>query len=141
MGSQMFTDKEIEKCIRSVEREHLCRCETCSQTSAVCPASASTLILEVAGRRLDVLQKQRRISALEAENERMRAELIQAHEVVQIRDAKIERLRGMLREVFPYLIEARNESADHGADEYALDISSALSRIDAAIASGDEGGE
>ena len=73
MGEQRFSDAEINRAIKSVEREHLCRCEVCSRASAICPASASTLILELAGRRLDILGKQREIVALEAERDALKA--------------------------------------------------------------------
>lgn len=38
----------LDQVARSVRDEFLCDCETCARTAAVCPASASSLILEVA---------------------------------------------------------------------------------------------
>jgi hypothetical protein len=37
---------------KQVERDHLCDCETCRRSGAICPASAGTLINELAQKRI-----------------------------------------------------------------------------------------
>jgi hypothetical protein len=46
--------KTLEKIAEEVRREHLCECEVCSHSAAICPATASSLIMEIAELRASV---------------------------------------------------------------------------------------
>lgn len=50
-GAEVLDELDRER--KAVERDHVCDCETCRRSNSLCPASAGTVIDELAQRRIE----------------------------------------------------------------------------------------